>query len=175
MTSIQGLPNEVLLNIFRLGCDDPEFKPDPSYGFDRPSHARKRKQLIAVTRLVCFRWHQLVDLRALPYGCHFWSTHLSLSLRKTPSLFDNDLVAPNTFLSRLIQFREILSTSQGCDLVVNLDADIAKMDEDLDDPHNILDGYQDAHWRISYRSNCFYLGHSRSFSNGIKSLPSRYG
>jgi hypothetical protein len=132
MRNTQDLPNKLLLNIFRLGCDDPEFKPGAIYEFGIQSQTRKRKQFIADVRLVCFRWHRLADLRNLPYGCYFWSARLSLSLRKTEYPLDAELAAPEIFLRRLIQFRKLLSTSQGCDLIIELDTGgMAKTAKDL--------------------------------------------
>jgi hypothetical protein len=143
MRNVQDLPNEILLNVFRLGCDDQEFDPDALYKFNTTSHARKRKRLIEDARLVCFRWHQLVSLRNLPYGCYFWSARLSLSLRNTGKLPSPDLAAPNIFLRRLIQFRKSLSTAQGCDLIVELDTGgIAKTEEAIDGSINAVDSYQ---------------------------------
>jgi hypothetical protein len=118
MKTIQDLPNEVLLNIFRLGCENPPDSP----AHPVIPHTRKRKQIIAVARLVCFQWQQLVDLRGLPYGDHFWLAQLSLSLRRAVGdQYDRKLATPNVFLRRLIKFRKLLSTSLGCDLWVDLD------------------------------------------------------
>jgi hypothetical protein len=148
MRFIQDLPNEILLNIFRLGCDDLGFEPDPYYFCPGISHSRKRKEFIAVARLVCFRWHQLADLQSLPFGDRFWFAHLLLSLRsKIKDCSNADLATPNTFLRRLIQFRRFLSTSQGCDLVIDLDTGGTPSVDDgsfeaFDNPPNTFNRYQ---------------------------------
>jgi hypothetical protein len=149
MINIHALPNEVLLNIFRLGCADPELnfghngKPDE---FGRPCHARRRKNFIAVSRLACFRWQQLVDLSNLPYGSHFWFARLTLALCEDPSNRMNECMAsPNLLRDRLIQIRKFMSTSQGCDLFVVLDGKVSrrKVPESGNSQNVTLDSYED--------------------------------
>jgi len=118
---LQDLPNELLLNIFRLGCDHSEIEPRTDYAFDSPPHPRKRKHFIAAVRLVCYRWQKLVDLPSLPYGSHFWFARISLSLRDPLEPFATSFVDTNSFIRRLGDFQSRLSSSKGCDLVIEVD------------------------------------------------------
>jgi hypothetical protein len=119
MRDIQDLPNEVLMNVFRLGCDDPEYRPSALDSI--PSHARRRKKLIENARCVCFRWRRNLDLPYLPYGHRFWFARLSLSLREDPLDYNQRIAAPSIIRDRLIRIREIVSTLQGCDVIVVVD------------------------------------------------------
>jgi len=132
---LQDFPNELLLNIFRLGCDHSEIKPRTDYAFDSPPHPRKRKHFIAAVRLVCYRWQKLVDLPSLPYGPHFWFARISLSLRDPLEPFATSFVDTNSFIRRLGDFRSRLSSSKGCDLVIEVDTGGVATPGDHDDDH----------------------------------------
>jgi hypothetical protein len=127
MRNIQEFPDELLLNIFRLGCDDVDLEQAEQRNLWKPRYfqPRRRKPFIAAARSVCYLWHQLLNLQHLPYRNHFWFARLSLSLSNGWPYTSSKVVEdPKVIRDRLHQIRTILSASKGCDLLVELDGEI---------------------------------------------------
>jgi len=110
MVHINDLPNELLRDIFTEGCKDNlqwsieypqfDFRPDP-----------KPKYFAKLSSSVCTTWRNMIDF---PNNEFFWISipRLSLNVRKNES----------AFIHELIRFRDQLTRSKGCDLVINFAA-----------------------------------------------------
>ena len=102
MTHINNLPVELLFGIFVDGCTD-ELEVTDFF----ESHPRKPKRFAALSRAVCPTWRNLIDL---PSSKCFWISRLQ------PSLHSRRGDKP--FIWDLLQFKDYLTRSNGCDLVI---------------------------------------------------------
>jgi hypothetical protein len=107
MVHINELPEELLIHIFLVGCEDELNSGDTDY-----LHPRRMKEFAALSRAVCSFWRRLLDLPSA--SKHFWIARLRL--RFSAEGHGSPLVR------ELTNFRNVLTNSQGCDLIVNLTA-----------------------------------------------------
>lgn len=108
MATLSDLPTEVLLNIFEAGCDDHS-------QLYNGSHSRKRYPFAALVRRVCQRWRNLIDFSSQP---HFWVAQARIRYQSKDYVLHRN---PLYLVSQLIEYRRVLLSSNGCDLMVQLE------------------------------------------------------
>lgn len=103
--AFENLPNELLLDIFVMGCELEEED-------GRRQCFRQPKEFARLARQVCLHWKALVDH---PTHTFFWIARLELSVvRMVPG---NSHSGPSPAQQLTIFYRTLL-TSQGCDLSI---------------------------------------------------------
>src|SRR6201996_8900196 len=110
MTSINCLPNELLIYIFTVGCDElpRDHVLDPSTAEPYP----RLKSFMVPVSMVCTNWRNIACDKI---NSPFWFTCVSFHLsRPERSIRKRKYDA----LSQLARFRQGLLYSCGCDIVV---------------------------------------------------------